>query len=29
MSQTWKDYYRAKKAYKINFRQWRKRNGNR
>ena len=29
MSQTWKDYYRAKKAYKAKFRQWRKRNGNR
>ena len=29
MSQTWKEYYRAKKEYKLNFRQWRKRNGNR
>ena len=29
MSQTWKEYYRAKKEYKLKFRQWRKRNGNR
>jgi len=29
MNQTWKEYYRAKKEYKLRFRQWRERNGNR